>query len=103
MFEESKFTPECEDSLTRMDRISEQAVQHNGDTTLKDRYQTHRDRWLRLKRSLQALHLNLAQLPEKWKQYHTKYVPPSHLSDLSDVVHVSDCLVVHVSFIRTDH
>ena len=72
IFEDSGFSPQCEDCLLQMDRISDKALQHNGDSTLKDRYHEHKDRWLKLKLRLQNIHMNLEQVPEKWKQYHLK-------------------------------
>ena len=43
-----------------------------GDDSLEDRYQEHLDRWNRLTSLADKLHLDLKQLPERWKDYSQK-------------------------------
>ena len=43
------------------------------DGSLQRRYQEHLDRWNRLNGFADKLHLQLKQLPERWKDYNQKW------------------------------
>lgn len=44
------------------------------DHSLQDRYDDHLDRWRKLNTGMDTIHLQLKQLPERWKEYNQKYV-----------------------------
>jgi nesprin-1 len=42
------------------------------DHSLQDRYDDHLDRWRKLNNGMDSIHLQLKQLPERWKEYNQK-------------------------------
>lgn len=42
------------------------------DTSLHDRYDEHEARWKKLTAVMDNIHLELKQLPERWKEHHAK-------------------------------
>ncbi|CAL1544282.1 unnamed protein product [Lymnaea stagnalis] len=73
MFEEGNLVSSCEQWLENMRTISQQLLKLSADEqSLDQRYRNHLERWKKLKMISQDTHLQLKQLPERWKEYHQK-------------------------------
>nr|KAG5692778.1 hypothetical protein BaRGS_009394 [Batillaria attramentaria] len=72
-FHQGPFRSTCEKCLEQMKDYAAQLTKHDrADGSLQKRYQEHLDRWNKLNGFADKLHLQLKQLPERWKDYNQK-------------------------------
>ena len=75
MFHQGDFQKTCVKCLESMDNLSKDLLrQDSRDSSLREQYEIHRDRWARLKDAIDSTLLSLKQLPERWKEYNAKLV-----------------------------
>ena len=72
-FQQGVFRTTCEKCLEQMkDYAAHLNKLDRADGSLQKRYQEHLDRWNRLNGFADKLHVQLKQLPERWKDYNQK-------------------------------
>ncbi|XP_025103982.1 nesprin-1-like isoform X4 [Pomacea canaliculata] len=72
-FQQGPFKTTCEKCLEQMKDYANQLLNlDKTDRFLQKRYEEHLDRWNRLTAFSDKLHLQLKQLPERWKEYNQK-------------------------------
>ncbi|XP_035824390.1 nesprin-1 [Aplysia californica] len=73
MFQEGGFAASCEQLLEQMKGLSQGLLKLSRDErSLEQRYKNHQDRWDKLRLIVEDTHLQLKQLPERWRDYHQK-------------------------------
>lgn len=72
IFEESGLVATCLDSLESMRQTGDALQAHNGDQTLYTRYEDHLAHWRRLELAIANLHMQLQQVPERWREYNNR-------------------------------
>ena len=76
MFQDGGFASQCEQLLDQMNKLAQQLLKlSQKERSLQERHEDHRERYEKLKLIVADTHLQLKQLPERWKDYHQKYVP----------------------------
>jgi nesprin-1 len=72
-FFQGAFKTQCEKCLEEMQVLATNLNKvDRADGSLQKRYQEALDRWNRLQDFSEKLHLQLKQLPERWKEYNQK-------------------------------
>ncbi|GFO48198.1 nesprin-1, partial [Plakobranchus ocellatus] len=73
MFQEGNLVGQCEQWLNNMDNLAQQLLKLSKDErSLEQRHRNHLERWQKLKLIMSDTHLQLKQLPERWKDYHQR-------------------------------
>ncbi|GFR66525.1 nesprin-1, partial [Elysia marginata] len=73
MFQEGNLVSQCEQWLKDMNSLAQQLLSLSGDEkSLEQRHANHLERWNKLKLIMSDTHLQLKQLPERWRDYHQR-------------------------------
>ncbi|GFR90227.1 nesprin-1, partial [Elysia marginata] len=73
MFQEGNLVSQCEQWLKDMNSLAQQLLSLSRDEkSLEQRHANHLERWNKLKLIMSDTHLQLKQLPERWRDYHQR-------------------------------